>query len=293
MPEKEKGENNLLNGVERRRTLRIRRSSLIDSKLEGLEKPSIKIAETKEELEQAFKTVYSVYRGTNYIAEDHPSEMSYSVFSLLPTTCAFIFKEYLTVISTMSFYIDSEAFGLPMDSLYKQEIDALRAQGRKVAEIGALATPRRRRWSNLVVYLSKALFNYAHLTGVDDMCIMVNPKHVRFYKDIFLFQDFGEERWYKGVNAPAVALRISFRDYNDAMFEAYGQSDFDTNLYGFFTRVNNSILAPHILQPVERNKPLSPENLRYFLSLRPEILDGLTAEQLDQFKLLYHEAFYA
>lgn len=283
----------LQNGVERRRTLRIRRSSLVDSKLEGLEKPSIKIAETRDELEQAFRTVYSVYRSTKYITEDHPSEMSFGVHSLLPTTCAFIFKEYLKVISTMSYYADSETFGLPMDSLYKKELDVLRAQGRKIAELGALATPRRRRWSNLVVYLSKAMFNYGHQTGVDDMCIMVNPKHVRFYKEIFLFEDFGEERWYKGVGAPAVALRISFRDYDDAMLNAYGQSDFETDLHSFFTKVNNSIMDPHILYPVERKKPLSPENLCYFLEKRPEILDSLTKEQRNRFRLMYHDAFYA
>jgi hypothetical protein len=122
---------------------------------------------------------------------------------------------------------------------------------------------------------------------------MVNPKHVRFYKEIFLFEDFGEERWYKGVGAPAVALRISFRDYDDAMLNAYGQSDFETDLHSFFTKVNNSIMDPHILYPVERKKPLSPENLCYFLEKRPEILDSLTKEQRNRFRLMYHDAFYA
>lgn len=266
---------------------------MVKGKLEGLEKPSLKIAETLDELEQAFKIVYTAYRESDYIKEDHVSGMAFNAHSLLPSTCIFIFKEYLKVISTMTYIADNETFGLPMDGLYKPELDALRKQGRKIAEVGALATPRRRRWSNLVIYLAKAVFNYAHLTDVDDVCIMVNPKHVRFYKEIFLFEEFGEERWYKGVNAPAVALRISMREYDQQMYDAYGQADFDTDLLSFFTKVNNVIMDPNIEYPVERMRPLNQDALRYFLSMRPEILDGLAPEQRKLFQLIYHDAIYA
>ncbi len=48
-------------GIDRRRTLRIRYSGLKRLGLDDLEKPSIKFAETKDELEQAFALVYQVY----------------------------------------------------------------------------------------------------------------------------------------------------------------------------------------------------------------------------------------
>ena len=44
--------------IERRRTIRIRRSALLGAKLEGLDRPSIKIAETLDEWQQAFGVVY-------------------------------------------------------------------------------------------------------------------------------------------------------------------------------------------------------------------------------------------
>lgn len=278
-------------GIERRRTIRIRRSSLVKNKLEGIDRPAMKIAETLDEYKQAFEIVYDAYRALNY-TQSHPSRMHYCLHSMLPTSCVFVFKEYLTVLSTMSYYRDSEVFGLPMDSLYKKELDELRARGRNIVEVGALATPRKRRWANLVIYLAKAIFNYANMTDIDDMCIMVNPKHVNFYKQILLFEEFAEERYYPGVDAPAVALRIDAHKYDQRMDDAYGESDFETDMLSFFTKVNNVIMDPSIEYPVERMKPLEMETARYFFSRRPEILDNLNPTQMSVLTNMYYDALY-
>ncbi len=60
---------------------------------------------------------------------------------LSAATCVFIFRTYLTVISTLTQIFDSELFGLPMDVLYKGELDTLRGQGRNITELSALAPP--------------------------------------------------------------------------------------------------------------------------------------------------------
>jgi hypothetical protein len=115
-----------------------------------------------------------------------------------------------------------------MDALYNKELDALRSKGRKVVELGGLATESNKRWRNLVIFLCKAMFHYAAFTNVNDLCIMVNPKHVRFYNMIFLFEPFGEEKFYKAVGAPAVALRVNFDRIAESLRKAYGDNDFDT-----------------------------------------------------------------
>tara|TARA_Y100001954_G_scaffold234121_1_gene288832 strand:- start:18474 stop:19370 length:897 start_codon:yes stop_codon:yes gene_type:complete len=276
-------------GLERRRTVRIRRSSLIKNKLEGIDRPAMKIAETQEELEQAFGIVYDAYRAANYIKEPHPSKMAYGIHSLLPTTCVFVFKSYLSVLSTMTYIPDTPVFGLPMDAVYKEELDTLRNQGRNIAEVGALATPKQRRWINLISYLAKALFWYARMTDVDDVCIMVNPKHVRFYKEIFLFEDFGEEKWYEGVDAPAVALRVDMDNYERKMTDAYGEADFDTDLLSFFTKVNNVILDPNIEYPIKRTLPLDMSTVKGFITKRPELLETMTEDQEQLFRMIYYE----
>jgi len=289
MAKKGKVKKDMERGLERRRTIRIRRSSLVKSKLDDIDRPALKIAETHDEMEQAFRIVYDAYLLSKYIKEPHPSGMAYSVYSLLPSTCVLVFKSYMSVISTMTFIPDNPVFGVPLDALYKDELDVLRKQGRKISEVGALATPRKRRWSNLIIYLAKALFWYARMTDVDDVCVMVNPKHVRFYKEIFLFDDFGEEKWYPGVDAPAVALRVDLSTYDEKMANAYGQSDFDTDLLSFFTKVNNVILDPSLEYPVKRQLPLDMSSVQSFLDARPDLLDDLTEEQRQLFAMIYHE----
>ena len=174
---------------DRRRTIRIKRSALLANKLDDIDRPAIKIAETRDELEQAFSLVYHEYRKLGYITEPNASEMCLSVYNMLPETAVFVFKSYLTVISTLTQVFDSDLFGLPMDQLYRTELEALRNENRKLAEIVALATSTERRWRNVFMYLTRAMTWYALYKNVNDLCITVNPKHVEFYKTIFLFED--------------------------------------------------------------------------------------------------------
>ncbi|GFK93915.1 hypothetical protein NNJEOMEG_01753 [Fundidesulfovibrio magnetotacticus] len=275
-------------GADRRRTIRIRRSALLDAKLESLDRPSIKIAETMEEYSQAFGVLHDVYVASGYLRSPLTSGMHFGIHHLLPKTCVFVFKTYLTVISTMSYIPDTPQFGLPMDELYKDELDSLRAQGRKIIEVGSLATSPHRRWQNIVVFLAKAIFTYALSTGADDLCIMVNPKHVRFYKSIFLFEEFGEAKHYGKVDAPAVALRADMRDIESALFKAYHDNDFDTNLHAFFVKVN-ARPGGHEVDGESSEKDYSLDNdiMRHLLHSNPFVLHALSPGQLAWLKQTY------
>ncbi len=279
--------------IEKRRTIRIRRSSLTKNNLEDIDKPSIKVCETLDEYRQAFRVVYKEYDHAGYIQKKHPRELYYNIYSLLPTTCVFAFKSYLTVLSTLTQVLDSELFGLPMDALYKPEIDELRAQDRKVAEVCALATPQEGRWHNLLMFLGKAYFQYANLIGVNDILIMVNPKHVSFYKSIFMFEEFAEERFYQPVNAPAVALRINYDQFWDKLKETFRDQEFETDLYTFFNRIHNTGVDKFMTFAKGRNAPLDYDAAKYFFAHRPEILDSLNDEQYDYIERLYHKALFS
>ena len=273
---------------ERRRSIRLRRSAMLKEKLEEIEKPNIKIAETRDELAQSFALVYKEYSDLGYIKEPHPSGMHFSVFNFLPSTCVFIFRSYLTVISTLTQVFDTPLFGLPMDSLYKEELDALRAQGRKITELSALATPREMRWCNLMVFLSRTMFEYSRMNGVDDICIMVNPKHVKFYKTMFLFEDFGPERFYAGVGAPAVALRIDMDHIEQKLLEKYRNIEMEGDMYSFFCKLNSTLEE---LQKgytfYEKRHPMQEDNARYFLDARSEVCAKLSPEQKEHLQTLY------
>lgn len=221
---------------DRRRSIRLRRSTLTTLKLEGIDRPSITIATKGEDLLQAFRLVRQEYGRMGYIQGN--GTYHFSVYNLLPETCVYVFKSYDTVIASLTQVFDSPEFGLPMDSLYGEELDALRSRGRSVSELTCFVTSRDLRWRNLMTYLCKAMFVYSKEVGVDDLCIMVNPRHVPFYKRIFLFDDFGPERHYEQVNAPAVALRIDMHDIDARLEEKYSGFAFETDLHTFFCRMH-------------------------------------------------------
>lgn len=273
---------------DRRRSVRLRRSAMLKAKLEDIDRPNIKIAETRDEWAQSYALVYKEYLASGYTKQPHPSEMHLSVYNLLPTTCTFIFRTYVTVVSTLTQIFDSELFGLPMDALYRSELDALRSQGRKIAELSALATPREARWFNLMVFLSKTMFKYSMLNNIDDICIMVNPKHVNFYKTMFLFEDFGDERFYAGVGAPAVALRINMEHIESKASEKYKDFDVDGNIHEFFYNMENTLLELNNgWTPYDKRVPMAEDDARFFFDSRPEIFEKLSSHRIEHLTRLY------
>lgn len=277
--------------ADKRRTIRIKRSSLLQCKLGALDRPAIKIAETPDEYTRAFRLVYEEYLRSGY-TRPHPSRMHYNVWSMLPHTSVFVFKSYLDVLCTLTHIPDTAMFGLPLDALYRPEVDALREKGRVVAEVGSLATQYTRRWTNLMVYLAKAMFQYSVMSAIDDIVITVNPKHVNFYTQVFLFKPFGEVRHYGSVNAPAVALRINLSETLDELREKYGdEDDFDTNLFAFFSRMHGEESDTGD-NPVRRDQPLDPYTAYHLLQQRPELLEPLEEEQRDYVETIYHRALF-
>lgn len=279
--------------VERRRTIRIKRSGLLRNKLDGLDRPAIKFAETKDELEQAFRLVYDVYWKKKYITVAKPHRMLYSIFSLLPTTTHIVAKSYLTVISTLTEIFDTKGFGLPMDVIYKSELDELRAQHRTIVELSALATPREHRWMNIFLYQVQVMYWYSVHMSVDDICIAINPRHVRYYLNLFPFEIFGPERHYPRVDAPAVALRGKVKEAQDDMKKIAQDLDFDTDLKEYFYRMASRDLDGSVVEQkkgldivVQPNR-LTTDTVQYFLDQDKELLKELTPRQVHRLKELY------
>jgi hypothetical protein len=280
--------------IERRRTVRIRRSALLKSHLDFIDRPAIKIAENLDEHQQAFRLVYQEYVKSGYIPNPKPNGEIFSIFNLFPETAVFIVKSYQTVISTLSQFYDSKSFGLPMDSLYHEELSELRKKGRRIAEIGALATQGDYRWQNLFMYLCQIMYWFARYQRVNDLCITVNPKHVRFYKTIFLFEEFGPEKEYPKVAAPAVLLRLNLDTVESELKEVYSESNFDCNLYHYFHRMNGHKLEDYSEALINKgaitvhDKPRLGESAAQDLILADRsVLYGLTPDQQKYIHSLY------
>jgi len=112
------------------------------------------------------------------------------------------------VVGTMSLGMDSPQ-GMVVDQLYKQEVDQLRAEGRKLCDITRLAVDHDIKSKSVLAALFHMTFIFGHnIHHVTDFLIEVNPRHVFFYQRMMGFEPFGEEKTCPRVNAPAVLMRL-------------------------------------------------------------------------------------
>lgn len=279
--------------IERRRTIRLKRSALLKYGLDAIDRPAIKIAETVEEYREALAVLYDAYLECGYIPEN-PSGVYASPHQLTPYSQVFVFKSYLNVIATMSKVEDSDAFGLPMDCLYKDELDRLRGEGKRIVEFCTFASPREERFSNAMVFLKRSMFFQCAYNGINEICIMVNPKHVAYYKEIFLMEDLGPEKTFPKFDAPAVGLRISVDDYRDKLSEAYGGEDFDTNMYDFFYARDKELSSLHQeeLNSFCSFRSMGSSLVSWLCESVPDILDGFDTEKKRQLMALYPDVAF-
>ena len=132
---------------------------------------------------------------------------------------------YLTLLSiasvqtmgTVTLGLDSAA-GLFADQLYRDWIDPLRAQGRRVCELVRLAI---RPGTNFRIVLD-SLLDVAYyfgrvLHGATDLVVEVNPSHVPIYRRLVGFSILGEEKVCPRVGAPSVLLVVSAERLSSAL----------------------------------------------------------------------------
>jgi hypothetical protein len=125
-------------------------------------------------------------------------------------------------VGTMSLCFDSRV-GLPADENFRDKLDELRAQNRRLCEPSRLAidwyTPKR-----VFAALMHISYIYSHKThGYSDYVIEVNPRHAAFYKRMLGFRDLADERMCTRANAPAVLLRVECQ-YMADQIEKFGGS---------------------------------------------------------------------
>ena len=172
-----------------------------------------KLAETRDEREQAFRILHDVYVGRG-LCDPCPCGLKMSLFSFLPTTAIFLGIRDGIVLGTMSLIEDS-SLGLPMDELYGAEVAQLRSRGRRIAEIGALAVQNGARGRGLTLMLNSLMIRWAlFYRRIDDLLITVHPKSADLYRTLYLFELLGGERMYERLkNAPALLLRLDLRGW--------------------------------------------------------------------------------
>ena len=166
-----------------------------------------RIGSSREELFAAFHLVYEQYLRSG-LMKPNSYQMRVTPYHLLPSTEVFVALNRSDVTCTMSLVRDGE-MGLPMESVYHEEVAGLRMREFRLAEVSCLADthdPAAKSQSALF-QLMPLLAQVAHRRGVDQLLIAVHPRHARFYHRFLGFDVIAEERTYgKVCGKPAVAM---------------------------------------------------------------------------------------
>jgi hypothetical protein len=229
----------------------IRRNCRIESRhVEGM---VFKIAETREELEAAYRLVHDVYVQEGY-SDRTGSGMRVNLRYALPTTTTFIGVHEGKVVITMTLVGDSP-LGVPMDAIFSRELYRLRTQRRFVAEVSALASdPSYRKGTQaLALFSNKIMWLYAiRSLGADDLVIAIHPKHRWVYETLILFEPIssGVKSYHYVKDAPAIAMRLDLRTIEDRLERAYRGLPPGVNLFHFFVEEESpQIQLPDTTEP--------------------------------------------
>lgn len=159
------------------------------------------LARGADDFDGAFRLLHDRYVENGYMAP-HPSGRRLGVYNALPSTKVFVARAEGRVVGTITLVQDS-ALGLPMDQIYREELDALRARGRRLGEASTLTVDPAYRTSGFAILmrLYRMLIIYAaKIARLNDMCLSIAPHHGRFYRTFFGVRQIGPMRAYPRVN---------------------------------------------------------------------------------------------
>ena len=244
----------------------------------------LRVANDLQSRRKAYGLVYRLYLEKEY-ARPHPSRMWLSIFDALPETVTLLVERTDTgaAVGALTVVFDSP-IGLPADGLYKPELDALRAVGRRLSEIVSLGVDEGAGGgSEILVKLFNCVFLVARkVRGATDFMITVNPRHLKFYERTLLFRESGPERNYRKVGgAPALLLRLDLAVPEEQVRLEHGPEEAcpprSRTLYRTFRPPDEDSATTAGLRSSLR--PMSEEEIGCFLVSETDVLAEATPEQ--------------
>jgi len=165
----------------------------------------IKIAQSEEDIQNAYNMVYTAYKKKGYIKCSLQEFIKMKFRGYDSTTIFMGFKDD-KLLMTVSSYADGEP-GLPADELFHGEIQSLRNRGRRLVEVGALTSIGYDK--RTCAQFNMDIVKYLKKIGFDDIISLIHPKHVKIYGLLLNLHALSETKPYNAVNgSPAVLGRI-------------------------------------------------------------------------------------
>lgn len=212
----------------------------------------VRLATQPHELRGAFRLVYQSYRRAG-LTPANDEAMRVTPYQLQESSEVIVAMKECDVIGTVS-YIQDGYLGLPMEDVYGEEVDQLRARGIRLAEVSCLADRRSKveRSMPVLMTMMTLMAQSARHNGVDQLLIAVHPRHVRFYQRLMGFVQIGDTKQYGAVlDRPAIAMAIDLANLAEQNPKVYAR---------FFG-------TPYITDALSRRLLRCPEFLREMLPL--------------------------
>ena len=168
---------------------------------------SVGIASGFDDYEQAFLLLSRKYRSRGY-EPDGKKPFRFTPHHVLPETITVVARCGGEVLATLSMVPDTSLLGLPMESIFPDEIEHYRSQGRRLAEVTCLADEglAHREFLNVFVAMIRLVQQYHLRAGGDTWVVAVNPRHGSFYRKALGAITLGSGQSYPSVqDAPAEA----------------------------------------------------------------------------------------
>ena len=236
----------------------------------------VKVASTVDEHVQAARLMQRVYERRG-IAPSHASGVRVTPHLLMPSACLFVAKRGAEVVGTIALLCD-DALGLPMESIYGAEVTRLRATGRRIAEVGALALAPGYRHCGTVYLLNRAMADHAReALGVQDLVVAVHPDAADYYRANMTFDLAGPVRAYPGLTARAlaVAMHLDLTTHREVCSRFGAAARASNPHWLYFVRENPQIEVRRDDVAVSTQRAARRAAARTLLALRPECLAEL------------------
>tara|TARA_Y100000310_G_scaffold345691_1_gene468321 strand:- start:2605 stop:3309 length:705 start_codon:yes stop_codon:yes gene_type:complete len=159
------------------------------------------------EVVDCWRIVYYEYLKLGFI-EENPFQIFAYKEIINKRTSVYYSKIKSNIISTMSITLDDHS-DLPLNKMFNDEINALRKDNGKLAEVGLLArkgTGSIRKYFYDIFLLMLCAHQYAIIHDLDYLIAGINPAHFSFYNRFFTFEKISEEKVHTGLNGQPVVL---------------------------------------------------------------------------------------
>lgn len=207
----------------------------------------IRLAHSDERYREARFLVRKRYSEAGYNTQETKDSQATRVMNAIsPEQITLLSYHGDRVVGTMTIGLDT-GHGLYADEHYKDKVDELRAEGRKIFEITKLAVDTKVANKQIVAALMHIAYIYARrIWRYTDVVIEVNPSHAAFYTKMLGFRDYGPQRLCGRVNAPALLLWLEMEHMGRMIAERGGK--------GATGHAGGRSFYPYFFSPAEEAK---------------------------------------